>query len=139
MKKDDPLLTRAVDALQRGDFETSFVITEALANEGHALAQHFLGWHYHKGLGIKVDDSKAVLWWKLAANSGIPEAQQGLGWAYENGRGIARDYEQAYLWYTRAVTAGDTTAQGSLSKIASQLTAEQIKRLELQAHSSSSA
>ncbi len=134
MKKDDPLLSRAVDALQRGDFETSFILTEALANEGNALAQHFLGWHYHKGLGIAVDDDKAVIWWQLAARSGIPEAQQGLDWAYEHGRGIARDLEQAYLWYTRAVSAGDTTAQESLSKLACQLTAEQIKRLELHAH-----
>ncbi len=133
-KTEDPLLRRAIDALQRGDFETSFVLTEALANDGDPLAQHFLGWHYHKGLGITVDDSKAVFWWQLAAVSGIPEAQQGLGWAYENGRGIDRDIEQAYIWYARAVAAGDQTAQESLTQLARNMTAEQIKHLELHTH-----
>ncbi len=133
-KKEDPLLRRAIDALQRGDFETSFVLTEALANDGDPLAQHFLGWHYHKGLGITVDDGKAVFWWQLAAKSGIPEAQQGLGWAYENGRGIDRDVEQAYIWYARAVASGDQTAQESLTQLARNMTAEQIKHLELHTH-----
>jgi len=133
-KNEDPLLSRAIDALQRGDFETSFVLTEALAIDGDPLAQHFLGWHYHKGLGIAVDDSKAVFWWQLAAVSGIPEAQQGLGWAYENGRGIDRNVEQAYIWYARAVAAGDQTAQESLTELARNMTAEQIKHLELHSH-----
>ena len=132
MKKDDPLLSRAIDAMQRADFETSFVITEALAIEGDALARHFLGWHYHKGLGVTADDSKAVYWWQFAAESGIPEAQQGLGWAYEHGRGIDQNIEQAYVWYARAVVAGDQTAQDSLTELSRRLTARQIKQLELQ-------
>ena len=133
MSKQDPLLSRAIDAIQRGDFETSFVLTEALAIAGDPLAQHFLGWHYHKGFGITNDDGKAVFWWQLAAKSGIPESQQGLGWAYENGRGIDRNVEQAYFWYARAVAAGDQTAQESLTLLARNMTAEQIKHIELQA------
>lgn len=131
MSEQDPLLSRAVNALQEGDFETSFVLTEALAIDGDPLAQHFLGWHYHKGLGIPVDDIKAVFWWQLAAKSGVPEAQQGLGWAYQNGRGIDRDLEHAYYWYSRAVSGGDQTARESLMELVPQLSAEQIKRLEM--------
>ncbi|MBU1191220.1 MAG: sel1 repeat family protein [Gammaproteobacteria bacterium] len=130
MTTEDPMLRRAVTALEKGDFETSFVLTEALAIDGDALAQHFLGWHYHKGLGIPVDDIKAVFWWQLAAKQGIPEAQQGLGWAYENGRGTDRDLEHAYYWYTRAVAGGDRTARESLMTISPQLSSEQIKRVE---------
>lgn len=131
MKKEDPMLHRAVVALEKGDFETSYVLTEALAIEGDSLAQHFLGWHYHKGLGIPVDDIKAVFWWQLAAKKGIPEAQQGLGWAYENGRGIDRDLEHAYYWYSCAVAGGDHTARDSLVTLSPQLSSEQIKRVEL--------
>lgn len=130
MSEQDPLLSRAVNALQEGDFETSFVLTEALAIDGDPLAQHFLGWHYHKGLGIPIDDAKAVFWWQLAAKGGVPEAQQGLGWAYENGRGIDRDLEHAYYWYSRAVTGGDQTARENLMALSAQLSGEQIKRLE---------
>lgn len=131
MPDEDPLLRRAVNALEKGDFETSFVLTEALAIDGDPLAQHFLGWHYHKGLGIPVDDIKAVFWWQRAAKHGIPEAQQGLGWAYENGRGIDRDLEHAYFWYSCAVARGDRAARESLMTVAPQLSSEQIKRIEL--------
>lgn len=131
--EEDPILRRAVDALKRGDFETSFVLTEALAIDGDLLAQHFLGWHYHKGLGIAADDNKAAFWWKRAAAGGIPEAQQGLGWAYEHGRGVERDPERAYVWYSRAVAAGDATARESLMQLATHLSGEQIKRLEAEA------
>ena len=133
MNKEDPILQRAVVALNKGDFETSFVLTEALAIDGDPLAQHFLGWHYHKGLGITADDSKAVFWWQLAAKGGIAEAQQGLGWAYEHGRGTDRNLELAYLWYTRAVANGDQTARESLFELAHLLTAEQIKHAEQEA------
>ena len=130
MSSEDPILTRAVKALESGDFETSFVLTEALAIDGDPLAQHFLGWHYHKGLGITADDTKAVFWWQLAAKGGIPEAQQGLGWAYENGRGIDKDLHHAYFWYSRAVNGGDHTARESLSLLAQALSPEQIKDIE---------
>lgn len=130
MTSEDPILTRAVKALESGDFETSFVLTEALAIDGDPLAQHFLGWHYHKGLGIPVDDTKAVFWWQLAAKGGIPEAQQGLGWAYENGRGIDKDLRHAYFWYARAVNGGDQTARESLTLLARSLSPEQIKDIE---------
>lgn len=133
MYEEDPLLRRAIAALQKGDFETSFVLTEALAIDGDALAQHFLGWHYHKGLGIPVDDTKAVFWWQLAAKRGIPEAQQGLGWAYEHGRGIERNPEHAYVWYARATAAGDLTARENLQRLAAVLSAEQIKAAEQRA------
>ncbi|MFN2309743.1 MAG: tetratricopeptide repeat protein [Gammaproteobacteria bacterium] len=130
MDSEDPILTRAVKALESGDFETSFVLTEALAIDGDPLAQHFLGWHYHKGLGVSVDDTKAVFWWQHAAKRGIPEAQQGLGWAYENGRGIERDLHHAYFWYARAVSGGDQTARENLVLLSQRLTPEQIKDLE---------
>lgn len=130
MEEQDPLLTRAVTALQKGDFETSFVLTEALAIDGDPLAQHFLGWHYHKGLGVPMDENKAVFWWQLAAKGGVPEAQQGLGWAYHNGRGIERDLEHAYYWYSRAASGGDQAAREALVEVAPLLSGEQIKRLE---------
>lgn len=133
MQPEDPMLKRAVEALQRGDFETSFVLTEALAVDGDALAQHFLGWHYHKGLGIPVDDSKAVFWWQQAAKRGIPEAQQGLGWCYEVGRGVELDLVQAYVWYARATAAGDTNARDNLRSLAPRLTGAQIKLAEQRA------
>ncbi len=88
MNEDPPELQAAMTAISKGQFDQSFIIVSRLAVQGIAVAQHFLGWHYHKGIGVRQDDSQAVQWWKKAAEQGIAEAQQGLGWAYANGCGV---------------------------------------------------
>ncbi len=131
MKHDDhPQLQQAMAAISAGEFERSFALVAALAREDIALAQHFLGWHYHKGIGIEQDDGQAVHWWLKAARQGVAEAQQGLGWAYANGRGIDEDLEEAYRWFSRAANRGDETAREELVAIARRLSADQLRRLE---------
>ena len=130
MDTEDPQLENAISAIESGDFETSFALVERLAGLGDALAQHFLGWHYHKGLGIRQDDAKAAYWWRKAATRGVGEAQQGLGWAYEYGRGVPCDLMEAYHWYSEAVHSGDVDARENLSLLAVKLSAAQIKLAE---------
>lgn len=130
MEQDPPELQEAVMAIGAGDFRRSFAIVERLAGQGVPLAQHFLGWHYHMGIGAEQNDGEAVAWWLKAARKGIAESQQGLGWAYENGRGVRRDYSEAYRWYSRAVRAGDQEAKAGLHGVAGKLSAEQIRAIE---------
>ena len=130
MEQDHPELQEAVLAISQGEFQRSFEIVSRHARRGTAMAQHFLGWHYHKGIGTDQDDSHAVLWWKKAAAQGLPEAQQGLGWAYANGRGVAEDLLEAYRWYNRAVAGGDEEARQGLSEVAQKLSAEQLRAME---------
>jgi TPR repeat protein len=130
MNQDHPDLQRAVAAIGAGDFKRSFDIVSRLARAGAPVAQHFLGWHYHKGIGTDQDDRQAVAWWLKAARQGLPESQQGLGWAYANGRGVDEDPAEAYRWYNRAAAAGDEEAREGLSEIARRLTAEQLRSLE---------
>ncbi len=130
MNEEHPELQQAVAAIGRGEFDKSFAIVTRLAAQGMAMAQHFLGWHYHKGIGVKQDDRKAVEWWQKAAEQGVAESQQGLGWAYENGCGVSEDLVQAYRWYARAVAAGDEEARIGLSQTARRLSAEQLLVIE---------
>jgi TPR repeat protein len=130
MQEDHPELQQAVSAIGQGDFERSFAIVSRLARENIALAQHFLGWHYHKGIGTDQDDSQAVHWWLKAAQQGIVESQQGLGWAYANGRGVAEDPLEAYRWFDRAASGGDEAAREGLLETAQRLSAEQLRALE---------
>lgn len=130
MNEDHPELQKAVAAISRGEFDRSFAIVARLAGEGTALAQHFLGWHYHKGIGVEQNDERAVHWWEKAAAQGMAESQQGLGWAYANGRGVAPDLVEAYRWYNRAVAAGDEAAREGLSDTARRLGPERVRRLE---------
>ncbi|WP_455234277.1 tetratricopeptide repeat protein [Thiogranum longum] len=130
MDQDPPELQKAVAAISKGEFDRSFEIVSRLAQQGAAVAQHFLGWHYHKGIGTEQDDRRAVIWWQKAAQQGVPEAQQGLGWAYANGRGVEEDPAEAYRWYNRAIAGGDEEAREGLAEIARRLSAEQLLALE---------
>jgi TPR repeat protein len=130
MSQDHPNLQQAVAAISDGDFARSFALVSDLAQQGVALAQHFLGWHYHKGIGVDQDDHRAVEWWKKAAEQGLPESQQGLGWAYANGRGVEENLLEAYRWYNRAVASGDEEAREGLSETARRLSPEQLRSLE---------
>ncbi len=130
MDSEDPQLQMAISAIEAGDFKASFALVEKLAGAGDALAQHFLGWHYHKGLGVQQDDVQAAYWWHKAADMGIGEAQQGLGWAYEHGRGVPRDLVEAYHWYSEAVRNGDVEARENLSALSGKLSPEQIRQAE---------
>ena len=130
MEPEDPRFEEAMLAMEDEDFESSFAIVDLLAHEGDPLAQHFLGWHYHQGLGTAQDDLKAVEWWYKAAERGVPQSQQGLGWAFEHGRGVAKDYIEAYRWYAMAVEGGDEDARENLYELAARLSPESIKRAE---------
>jgi TPR repeat protein len=132
MDQDHPGLQQAVEAISRGEFARSFGIVAELAQQGAALAQHFLGWHYHKGIGTEQDDHQACVWWLKAAHQGLPEAQQGMGWAYAHGRGVDQDLEEAYRWYNRAVAGGDEEARQGLFEVAEQLSPGQLRALELE-------
>lgn len=130
MQEEHPELQRAVAAIGQGDFERSFAIVSRLAHENIALAQHFLGWHYHQGIGTDQDDGQAVHWWLKAARQGVVESQQGLGWAYANGRGVDEDPLEAYRWFNRAVSGGDEAAREGLLETAQRLSAEQLRAVE---------
>jgi TPR repeat protein len=130
MNQDHPDLQQAVAAISSGDFDRSFTLVSGLAQQGIAIAQHFLGWHYHKGIGVAQDDQQAVEWWKKAAGQGVAESQQGLGWAYANGRGVDEDLLEAYRWYNRAVRSGDEEAREGLSETARRLSPDQLRLLE---------
>ena len=127
---DDPRFKTAVSALEQGRFQDSFAIARQLAGEGDAMGMHFLGWHYHKGIGIEQDDTAAVTWWQRAAHLGCANAVKGLGWACETGRGLERDTQAAYHHYLRAIMLGDDSAREALFELALQMPPEAIKRAE---------
>jgi TPR repeat protein len=130
MQEDHPELQEAVAAISQGEFQRSFAIVSRLARDNLPLAQHFLGWHYHKGIGTEQDDSLAVHWWRKAAQQGVIESQQGLGWAYANGRGVDEDQVEAYRWFNRAASGGDEAAREGLLETAQRLSPEQLRALE---------
>jgi TPR repeat protein len=70
------------------------------------MAQFNLGNAYNSGLGLEVDQDKAVHYWRLAAEQDVAEAQFNLGSAYFNGQGVEKDMAQAIEWWRKASELG---------------------------------
>ena len=51
-----------------------------------------------KGLGVKPDTRKAILWYKEAAEQGYAHAQYTLGLIYRNGTGINVNHYESQKW-----------------------------------------
>ena len=65
-----------VRAFNRGDYASAFREFRALAEQGYALAQSYLGFMYANGEGVPEDDVRAYAWINLAAVQGNEYAER---------------------------------------------------------------
>lgn len=92
------------------------------ANNGDAVAQRQLGWHYSNGsFGLPVDKAAAVNWYEKAAKSGDLQAQQALGWLYYSGEGVNADLAKSRSWYQKAAEQGSAKSVAMLRRIEREL------------------
>lgn len=82
-----------------------------LAAGGDVEAAFLMGTAYGEGLGVDIDPSEAVRWYRRAAVRGHVLAEHNLGNAYREGRGVDVDHVSAARWWLRAAHAGDSTTQ----------------------------
>lgn len=88
---------------------------QALAEAGHAFAQHYLGVSYHLGLNVEQNNEKAAYWWGRAADQHHREAQFLLGQFYSMGNGVAQDLAKAAELFGLAAGQGHCQAQINLA------------------------
>ena len=81
---------------------------------------------YDNGEGVLEDDKEAVKWFRKAAEQGNPTAQNNLGRMFAVGEGVLEDSVMAYAWWNIASANGDSIARDNKSKLAKQMTKEQI-------------
>jgi TPR repeat protein len=84
--------------LSSGVFASEFDETKALAEQGHAAAQHNLGVMYTTGEGVPENDTEAVKWYRKAAEQGNVSAQNNLGAMYAQGDGVPENDAEAVKW-----------------------------------------
>lgn len=89
----------------------------AHAQQGNKYAQFYLGKRLQKGLSVKKDPQKAILWYTKAANQGATPAQLNLGRMYSFGKDVAVDEKKARFWLQKAALAGDNRASYILALI----------------------
>ena len=100
-----------VVAFNKGDNDTAFAIFSPLAEAGDHRAQHYLGWMYANGLGVRKNEAKMEEWYHKSAKAGNVGAQHDLGWIYYWGIGVTKDYNKAEKWMREAAEKGHPGAQ----------------------------
>jgi TPR repeat protein len=107
----DSQFRSGLSAYNSGDYLKALDIWLPLAQKEDAPSQAGVGFIYHRGLGVDVDDQKAFFWLRKAAEHGQPEGQMMLGTLYFYGQGVARSYIQAYAWCDVAQDGGNADAE----------------------------
>lgn len=90
-------------AASEGDYNTAVMKWKPLAERNNPMAQFNLALMYHRGLGVNMDEKKAVSLYKQSANNGYKLAQEFLAAAYHEGWfGLPRDQQKADYWLSRS-------------------------------------
>ena len=88
----------AIEAYTTGDFPRALAEFQALADQGDAEGQYFLGLFYHNAFGVKRDQTEALKWFLKAAQQGDARSQYYVGIMYASGQGVAKDLAMADMW-----------------------------------------
>jgi hypothetical protein len=78
----------------------------AMADQGDAGAQNYLGFLYATGQTVTKDEKTAFGWFQKAADQGHPEALGNLAMMYENGLGVEKSLPMALVLHRQAAMAG---------------------------------
>ena len=84
------------------NLQEAFKNMKAAAEQGHAMAQHGMGFMYLEGEGAPKDQTRAIEWFEKAAAQGLAGSLVTLGMMYAEGNGVAKDEEKAKEYYRKA-------------------------------------
>ncbi len=107
------LAAEATALFDAGDYDAAFAKASALADSGDASVAALLGKAYYLGLGIRVNESRALHFLETAAADGYPSAAYLLADAAFYGKGRAMDRDEAARRYIKFVAVADETDPAS--------------------------
>ena len=132
---EDEEFRQGLSAFNVGDFATAMEFWRPLAERGEPRSEAGLGFMYHRGLGVAVDDREAAAWLRRAAEQGQAEGQLMLGMLFYYGRGVVQSYVRAYAWCELAESGGNSDAtlcRDAALESMSELDREQAFRLVIE-------
>lgn len=121
----DQAFRNGLSAYNSGDYARAKSIWEPLAENDDAASQAGLGFMYHRGFGMAVDDKKAAYWLRKAAEHGQAEGQMMLGSLYFYGQGVSQSFVQAFAWCDLAQDNGSADASMCRDSALASLTSKQ--------------
>jgi len=99
-------------AIKSGNFAEAYYLWRPLAEAGDPSAQYGIGWMYHNGYGLSINDQKAYEWWGKAAAQNYVEAIFSIGTLYQFGYGaLKKDSKIALSYYLMAAVEGHEESQ----------------------------
>ena len=101
---------QGLTAFNIGDYATALRLWRPLAERDDPRSEAGLGFMYHRGLGVAVDDGEAAMWLRRAAEHGQAEGQLMLGILFYYGRGVPQSFARAYAWCELAESDGNADA-----------------------------
>lgn len=108
----------AVEAMRQGNYAIAYYHWLPLAEAGDADAQFGIGWMFHNGYGLVIDNHKTLQWWSRAAQQGHLDARFALGLLYAEGdEEVVRDPRWAADLYLSAARAGHEEARSMLREL----------------------
>ncbi len=106
----DDNFRRGLSAFNSGDYSTALRLWRPLAEGDDPRSEAGIGFMYHRGLGVAVDDREAAMWLRRAAEHGQAEGQLMLGMLFYYGRGVPQSFVRAYAWCDLAESDGNADA-----------------------------
>lgn len=104
---------RVSSAPSEQDLEVIF----AMAGQGDAGYQNYLGFLYATGQAVAKDEKAASGWFQKAADQGHPEALGNLATMYEKGLGVVRNPRMALSLHSQAAMAGYAISMKRLASL----------------------
>ena len=99
-------LDEAETAMRVGDFAEAYCLMKPIAEAGNDEAQYNIGWMYHNGYGLRVNDNLALEWWRRASEQGNADASFSIGMLYNLGEAqVSKNLEKAVDYYLVAAAA----------------------------------
>lgn len=112
----DDRYQQALTSMQAGDYAVAFCSLKPLAEAGHPQSQFSLGWMYHNGYGLSINNNKALSWWQRAAEQGHTSAAFALGLLLSNGdEDVNKDLPEAAHYFLQAAEQGHEDARMMLA------------------------
>ncbi len=101
-------------AFNAGNYSLSFSLWSALATQGDAEAQVFVGLSYDNGWGTQRSAQLARVWYQKAAKKNNTSGQFLLGLHFIQGNNAER--AEGLMWLQRAADNGDSAAREFIEK-----------------------
>lgn len=108
-------LKQGAEAVRLGNYAMAYHLWLPLAQTGNAEAQYAMGWLYHNGYGLRIDDIQAQQWWQRAAEQGHAESLYSLATLHSTpGAEVEQNPRLALDYYFRAASLGHDEARTML-------------------------